>query len=285
MKRRLSIIAAALICGLTFTTCASYKETVKAPEVTLKSVDFSSIDFTGLTLLSKVDIKNNNSINLPFPTINWDLFVINDSFAKGVIQGEGSLKSRGSTEVRFPVSFTYADLIKVITSLTDDNAKYKIKMTVNIPVPGLGNMSWPFEYEGKIPLLRLPNISIAAAPKVTITYSSGIISLPTGANITFELNVKNNSNVAVLLNDLSYDFKIGSNSLSKGGVTGKPRINSGATEKVTVNFSIPTAAIAQIGVSALTGNNINYNITGNYKFGIPEFPLLNEVGNSFSLQR
>jgi LEA14-like dessication related protein len=278
MKGRLSLMAAALICGLMFTTCDLFKDEAKEPEVKLKSVDFTGIDFTGLTLLSKLDVKNNISIDIPFPKIDWDLLVISRPFVDGVIQSEGFLKSKESTEVQFPVNFTYANLISAITGLNDDNARYKINMIAHIPVPGLRDLSWPFEHEGKIPLLRVPDITVAAAPKATINYS-GII--PTGS-IDFALNVKNNSNVDVTVNELSYDFKVNSASLSKGEIPGKPRINPGNTEKITVNFPMTASEIVTVGIGAITGN-FNYILTGNYKFGIPEFPLLNEVGDSFTL--
>jgi len=131
MKKRILLIA--FICGLMFTTCALLQNVVKKPEVTLKSVEFTSIDFTGLTLLCKVDVKNNYLIDVPLPKIDWDLFVIGSPFVKGVIQSNGSLKSKGSTEVQFPVSFKYVDLIKAITALNDQNARYKIKMTAMSP--------------------------------------------------------------------------------------------------------------------------------------------------------
>jgi len=279
MKKRVLLIA--LICGIMFTACALLQNVVKRPEVRLKSVEFTSIDFTGLTLLGKVEVKNNYIIDVPLPKIDWDLFVTGNPFVKGVIQSNGSLRSRGSTEVQVPVSFKYADLIKTIAALNDENAKYKMKMTAYIPVPELGNLSWPFEHEGKIPLMRVPKITVATAPRASITYGSNRI--PTGGKIEFALNVKNNSNVAVTVNDLSYDFKIGGNLLSRGGVPNKPRINPGATEKINMEFSLTTADIASVGLGILTGGSFTYNLSGNYKFGIPEFPLLNEVGGSYTL--
>jgi len=281
MRKRVLLIV--LVCGLMFTACALLKNAVKKPEVRLKSVEFTSIDFTGLTLLNKVDVKNNYLIDVPLPKIDWDLFVIGNPFVKGIIESKGSLKSQRATEVQFPVSFKYVDLIKAVTALNDENARYKIKMTAHIPVPELGDLSWPLEHEGKIPLMRVPNITVAAAPRVSITYDSGRIPLPTGGKVEFALNVKNNSNVAVTINDLSCVLKIGNTALPRGGVDGKPRINAGATEKIPFSFSLTTADITNVGLTVLSGNSFNYSFTGNYKFGIPEFPLLNEVGDSFTL--
>ena len=277
------VLLIALVCGFMFTACDLLKDVVKKPEVTLKSVDFSEVDFTGLTLLSTVEVKNNYSIDVPLPKIDWDLFVIESPFVNGVIQSGGSLQSNGSTEVQFPVSFKYVDLINTITNLNDENARYKMKMTAHIPVPELGDLSWPFEHEGKIPIMRAPDITVETAPSASITNSSGLIPIPTGGKIEFALNVTNNSNIAITVNDLSCVLKIGNTSLPKGGVTGNPRINAGATEKIPFIFSISTTDIANVGLTVLTGSSFTYNLTGNYKFGIPEFPLLNEVGSSFTL--
>ena len=272
---------AILVCGLMNTTCDLLKEVVKAPELTLKTVDFTNIDFEGLTLLSKIDIQNDNSVTIPLPKIDWDLNIIDNPFVNGIIQSNGALKSRGSTEVQFPVSFTYKNLIDTIIALTDENAKYKINMIAHIPVPQLGDMSWPFSHEGKVPLIRIPAIDIATPPKATLT--GGLI--PTGGKIDFALNMKNKSNVDVIINDLTCALKINNTSLSKGGVLEKPTIKAGETGAIPFTFFLTVDDIAAIGTSVLTGNISKYDIIGDYKFGIPDFPLLNEVGDSFSLKK
>jgi len=292
MKRKFLFIAVVLISGLICSTCSSLsdvlkggaKDNVKEPEVTLNSVDFSNIDFNGLTLLSKVSVRNNNSIDIPLPKIEWELNVVNNPFINGIIQSNGSLKARQSTDVEFPVNLTYANLSKVITSLTDNNAMYKMKMTVYIAVPVLGEIYWgPFECEGKIPIMRIPNISIAESPIVSLTKNN--LGLPTGGKIEFALNVKNNSNVAVKLTELSYILKFNNTSLPKAEITSNPNINVGGTEKLSFEIVLSANDIAEIGATVLSGSNFNYSITGNYKLAIPEFPLLNEVGDTFTLQK
>jgi LEA14-like dessication related protein len=287
MNRKLSLMAAVLICGLMCNTCDLFKDMVKAPELSLKSVDFTKIDFNGLTLLSKVDVRNDNSVDIPLPKIVWDLNIIDNPFVDGIIQSEGSLKSNNSTEVEFPVSFTYENLIKTIAALTDENAKYKINMIAHIPVPQLGNMEWPFSHEGKVPLMRIPDINVASAPKASITYGNSLISgvpgLPTGGKIDFSLNLKNASNVAVILNQLSCTLKINNTPLSLG-LTDKPTIGAGATEKIDFSLPLTVSDITNIGLTLLTGGISSYSLTGESKFGIPDFPLIDKLlEHSFNL--
>jgi len=279
--KKISLIMLIPICGLLCSTCGTTGNVVKPPDVRLKSAAFSSIDFTGLTLLCDVVVKNNIAMDIPLPKIDWNLSISNNPFVNGVINSGGSLKSRGSTVVQFPVTLTYMDLLRTITSLNENNATYKIKMTAYIPVPGFGDLSWPLEHEGKLPILRFPNVSFASVPTVIFTYGA-IPGIPTGGRIEFALNVKNNCNVALKINDLSYSLKIGNTTLPRGGVVGSPSINAGATEKITIQLPLGIGDITTIGVNVLRGN-FKYSLTGNYKFGIPEFPLLNEVGSSFTL--
>jgi len=189
MKRKLSLITAVLICGLLYTACGVLRDAAEPPVppmppappvplvppavippvVTLQSVDFFKIDFTGITLLSKVAVDNKNSIDIPLPEIDWDLFVIDTPFMTGKEpRGEEPIKSDASTVVDFLLHIFYLDMFKAIPALTGDNAFYKINMTALIPVPELGDMFWPFDHSGLIPIMRPPGISVATSPKASI---------------------------------------------------------------------------------------------------------------------
>jgi hypothetical protein len=272
-----------------YTTCDLLKDQVKKPEVNLESVDFIEINFTGLTLQSNLSVKNKISVDIPFPKIDFDLHIldIDSSFVTGTIESEGTLKTNESTIVHVPTKFTYENLFKLVAALTDENKKenpmYKIDMTAYIPVPGVGEFEFPFYHNGKIPIARKPDISVASKPKASIDYSSGLIPIPTGGKIEFSLNLKNNSNVAVLLKDLSYDLIIGGTSL-KGGVDGKPNIDKGTTTKINFTLPLTVKDITTIGASVLTGNISDFSLTGNYELSLPEFPFLKELGDSFTLE-
>jgi len=285
--KKLTLIAAILICGLLYTTCDLFKDMVKEPEVTLDSVDFIKIDFKGLTLQSNIKVKNNISVNIPFPDIDFDLHVfdIESSLVKGTISSEGSLKSNDSTIVHVPTVFTYENLISLISALTDENKKenplYKIKLTAHIPVQG-NDFTFPFEHEGKIPIARLPEITFASAPSASFTY--GLIpGIPTGGKIEFSLDVKNKSNVAILIKDLSLDVKIGNTPLPKQGVVTQPKLNPGSTGNIPFQFSLNAADALSILPSVISGGISGFNLTGNYKFSLPDFPFLNELGDSITL--
>jgi len=285
--KKLSFLAAILICGLICTTCDLFKDQVKEPAVTLDSIDFSDINFSGLELLSNVKVENNMSVNIPFPKIDiaLGLFDIIDPFVTLEIPSGGTLKSSDSTVIPVPTKIDFASLFNLVAKLTDkdqrENPMYKIKLTTYIPVEGYGEFKIPLEHEGLLPLIKVPDISFASKPKATIDKSNFLN--PTG-KIEFSLNVKNNSNIAVIINALSFTPKVGNYSLSPQGIIGKPELKPGATtESIPITLSLSAIDIGKIGLDLLTGNNLNCSLTGNYLFGI-DFPLVKEIGNTFTLQ-
>jgi len=288
MNKKLSFLALILICGFLYTTCDLFKDTVKEPTVTLDSINFSEIDFSGLTLLSNVKVENNISLDIPFPKIDVDLglFDIVNPFVKLSIPSGGTLKSNDYTVIPVPTKIDFESLFNLVAALTDkdkrENPMYKIKLTTYIPVQGYGEFTIPLEHDGKLPLIKVPDINFASKPKGSIDTSN--LLNPTG-KIEFSLNVKNNSNIAVLINELSFTPKIGDYSLAKQGIAGKPELKPGATtDSIPITLSLSAFDVGKIGLAVLTSNNLNCSLTGNYMFGIPEFPLVQEFGNSFTLQ-
>jgi len=225
-----------------------------------------------------------------------DLHVLDivDSLFTGTIEtDEGSLASNGSTIIKVPTKFTYAGLFNLIAALTDESKKenpmYKLDMVAHIPVPEFGDFSFPFKHEDKIPIMKFPEIDVATAPKAEITYGNSVIpgipgipgipsipGAPTGGKIDFSFNLKNASNVAVILNQLSCTLKINNIPLSLG-LTDKPKINAGATEKIDFSFPLTLTDITNIGLSLLTGGISSYNFTVDSKLGIPDFPLIDKL--------
>jgi len=289
--KKLSFLAAILICGLICTTCDLFKDAVKEPTVTLDSINYSAIDFNGLTLLSNVKVQNNMSLDIPFPQIDVDLglFDIVKPFLSFSLPSGGTLKSSDFTVIPVPTTFDFEGLFNLVAKLTDkdqrENPMYKIKLTTHIPIQG-HDFTIPLESEGLLPLIKVPDIKFASPPKASLTYGSGLLGLnvPNGGKIEFSLNVKNNSNIAVLVNELSYDLKIGSTSL-KGGVESKPNIEKDATTELKFTLPLEAAQAVSIVGNVLSGGGLsNLSFTGNYKLGLPEFPLIKEFGDSFTVQ-
>jgi LEA14-like dessication related protein len=283
--KKLSFLAAILICGLICTTCDLFKDQVKEPSVTLDSINFSDINFSGLELLSNIKVENNMSVNIPFPKIDiaLGLFDISNPFINLEIPSGGTLKSSDSTIIPVPTKIDFLSLFNVVAALTDkdkrENPMYKIKLTTYIPVQGYGEFTIPLEHEGLLPLIKVPDITFASKPKL----SGDIIK---GVKFDFSLNVKNNSNIAVIINAFSFVPKIDNVSLPSLGIVNKPELKSSATENITLQLSMTPADIVKLGftIPNLLSGNHKFELNGDYMFGIPDFPLIKEFGDSFTLQ-
>jgi len=125
------------------------------PAVSFISSELTDISYNGVQLLSKVQIENPNSIEIPFPKIVWKIFLDGNFFIDGVIENNQNINSRETAIVEVPVILDYLEVFESFGPLKGrSHADCKITLAVNFPIPVFEDRIWNFEYEGDIPLLQ-----------------------------------------------------------------------------------------------------------------------------------
>jgi LEA14-like dessication related protein len=139
------------------TACQSINSVIQEPKLALKSVDIANISFSGVDLITHIDIENPNSFTLPTPKIDWAVSINSNPFLKGVFSGGSSIKGQEQVTVNLPLTIPYDALYKTFTSLIlSKEAAYNIALGISFPIPLLENKVFPLNYSGQIPLLQLP---------------------------------------------------------------------------------------------------------------------------------
>jgi len=230
----------AMIIGITallavtfFISCQSLKSVVHEPALSIHSVTPTKINFTGVELLCKVNVKNPNYFDIPFPNIDWQLFVNANSFIKGAINPKETIKSRKTIIVDVPVSFSYANIFNTFKSLQGtDQAKYKVTLAAKFELPLLGGKVWNLEREGVFPVLQIPKLS---APSLKIDKLDF-----TKANLLFTINVENPNKFDLPSPKIAYDYLVNNNSYIKSSMTAVPLAAAAVTPVIiglTVNYA------------------------------------------------
>ena len=127
------------------------------PVVSFISSELADISYNGVQLLSKVRIENPNGVEIPFPKIDWKIFLDGNFFIDGVIENNQNIKPRETTIVEVPVTLNYLEVFDSFGPLKGrSQVDCKITLAVNFPVPAFEDRAWNFEHEGDIPLLQEP---------------------------------------------------------------------------------------------------------------------------------
>jgi LEA14-like dessication related protein len=254
-------VFAVIIASLSLTACKSLKSAFKEPVVSLHSVELMDIDFTGLVLLCKVDVENRSPVSIPFPEVDWELFINTNSFVKGIIKPHGSIKARETTTVDVPVHLKYLDVFNTFNSLRGSNkADYKVVLDTKFTLPVIGDKNWHFEHTGTFPVLHLPKLSFRGLSLKNLSL--------TRIDLELSWEIENTNSFAMSIKDFSYSLAV-NNSQWSSGKAGNARIEAGKKTIVPLDFSISSLSMVRDITEIVTrGTDISYHCSGNLSLGM-----------------
>jgi len=260
MKRKFVVLAAVAVAAVI--TCKSVSKMITEPSVSFESVSVTGINFNGVDMKARINVQNGNSFSIPFPEINWNLFVANSSFLSGVIKNNTKIAANGSTSVELPFTVSYEGLFKTAANLINaDEAAYRIDLAARFPVPVLDSKTFNVSFSGSLPMIKPPSLSFSG-----VTFNSLTLT-----KVEFVLSwlVDNKNAFAFNLDKLDYGFSVNGVSWTQGSATRisiPPR--RAAQVPVTVNIS-SLSMIKEIAALAAGGKTADYVCRGEAVF-IPQ---------------
>jgi LEA14-like dessication related protein len=281
---KLLICLLAVVIAVTFAACQTLSKIFQEPKVTLHSAEITSINFSGVQLLCKVNVENPNSVEIPFPEIDWEFFLNSNSYIKGTIKNDQPIRARRTTVVDVPVSFNYADVYNAITSLRGINqADFKVALAAKFNLPVIGEKIWNLSHEGTMPLLKIPSIGFKGITLKNLSLT----------RIDFELawEIENTNVFAMDIKDFSYNLTVNNSGWAGGSVTGAPRIAANGKTTVPITFSVNSLTmIRDITEIVNRGTNVTYGCSGNLSLGadmrgIPDYATSFNLSGSTRIAR
>jgi LEA14-like dessication related protein len=255
--KRAFVLFASGVIVLAFTVCQSLRSVLKEPALSLDSVSMTGIDFNGVDLLCKINVDNPNAFDIPFPKIDWECFINDNSFIAGTIKNDSYIKSRASTIVEVPVSMTYAGMFNSIASLANSNkAGYTIKFGVTFAIPVLGDKTWNFEHKGALPLPRIPSVSFTGISVKNLSLS----------RLEFEagLEIENNNSFALNINELVCNLSVNNTRWFSGSIPGTPVIQAEGKAVIPIAVSIDALSLVKdLTLIISAGKDAAVSLSGN----------------------
>jgi len=265
IKTKAGFIAAVLIAVIILTTCAHLEAIIQEPIVSLDSTNLTSITLQGTELLCKIKIHNPNRIDIPFPEIDWELHINENSFIKGTILNNNPLKKRDSTIVDVPISLNYLEIFNSIKSLIGNKeANYGVSLAAKFDIPVIGERVWDYKHEGIFPLLQPPKINMPSIKLDKIDF--------TKADLIFTMDVENPNSFALPMPKMDYDYKISNNSYIKSSVGTGGMLAAAAATPVAIQLSVNYLDLLQKIVALVNANEAPSLLSLNTDFGLPAFP-------------
>jgi LEA14-like dessication related protein len=261
-------------------TCTTISGVVSEPGVSFNSVSLKGLSFSGVDMLAKVNVRNDNSFSIPLPELDWELFIAGGSFLKGTIKNSGKISARSTTVIEIPFSVPYEGLYKTMANLLQaDEVAYKINTGLRFPLPVVENKTFRVEFSGTIPLLKAPALSFNGIKFNSIN--------PARVEFVLSWSVENKNAFPISLESLNYELTVNGSSWAKGaapaGLNLAPRKTTLAPVTVSVNA---LSLIREIAALAGSGKSAAFSCTGEASLrpaleGLEAFSLpFNFTGNT-----
>ena len=204
MKRIISVffLSFFFVC-LFFSSCQGMgtRSAPQEPRVTLKSVEIDRIGLNGVDLIGRVEIVNPNSFDIPFPDVEWQLFVNANYFIGGNISRETRLRSRSTVTVDLPFNVTYSGLYNTFASLWGSKeADYNVAVNLRFPLPVLSEKTFSMNYSGTLPLFQMPVIRYGTLRNGRTDFS--------GVEQELEFTVENPNVFPIPFPEISWDYTV-----------------------------------------------------------------------------
>lgn len=264
MSRRvlLPLLLAPLALGST--SCALLEQVFQKPTVSMRSVDLTSLSFTGIGANFVMNVKNPNAIGINLARLGYQLNIEGKQLAAGQGNQAVSIPAMGQGEITLPVAIKFSDFVDSIEALfKKDNVAYNIALAPGFTTP-LGVLDIPLSHAGNFPTPKLPDVSLGSP-------SVGGIDL-TGASISLPIQINNKNGFALPVSGLNYSLAVAGTSIVTAGANpGDLPANKQTAVPITARIDFLKAGLGV--ASAIRGGAANVGLTGALDLGGYKLPL------------
>ena len=256
MKRIIPVF----LLSLLVLSCATLESVFREPQVSFSTFKITEINFDSIDVLFTYKIDNPNPIGITLPRFAYNLFVEDASFVSGTSEKPISIAQQNSSLVDIPLTLSYEDLIKVVgTLLSRNEAGYKITTDFFLNIPVIGERKFSLDHSGKIPILKLPEISLGEV-KVT---SANILS----PAVELSVNITNNNVFTISPDALSFQVLFNNSKMIESTQKNISALTPGATSTVKIPIQVnPVTFGTELISTIINGKSMNVNLTGNLGF-------------------
>ncbi|MDR2375479.1 MAG: LEA type 2 family protein [Treponema sp.] len=216
---------------LSSSSCRTFGAAFRQPGVFLHSVDIAAINLQGIQLICSMEVENPNSFDLPFPEIDWEIFINDSSFLSGAVT-EGQVMGPGSSRIPdIRLDLDYTALVGAAGSSGDlKEIEYQLVLETRFLLPVQGEWIANFEHQGKLPLVQMISFRDPSFEITNLDFN--------GLDVTFSMNVDNPNLFPIPFPDISYNYEVRNNGYITGMVGHPDLLQAGILSPVNIRLRI-----------------------------------------------
>lgn len=147
--RKLSLLAAVTLAGVT-AACATFgRQAFKEPVVTLQNVRINGLGFNGGSVDILLNVYNPNHYRLDATRITYKLFVDTIPLGTGATDSRFTVADGDSTQIPLPLSFTWSGISQATRTLMNTGTvNYRVMGDITVG-SSVGTFTLPYDRTGR----------------------------------------------------------------------------------------------------------------------------------------
>ena len=130
-------------------------DVMRSPDVDIVGAELTNTGLDGADVLFEFEVDNPNGVALVLDGLDYRLRLNGKPLLDGRQDERTQIAARSESRVDLPVRVRYADLLRVLETLGDDDqTSYEIQADFQFAVPVLGSISVPVTRRGELSLDR-----------------------------------------------------------------------------------------------------------------------------------
>lgn len=234
MLHRAMRFAPFLALSLLLSACATLKEQIKEPEVSVREVMLRNASLDGMQLDFILGIDNPNPLGIAMQGLSYKLALDDKPMFDGTTSERVSVPANGSSQLTLPFTLDYEELLGGLGALREKKSvQYELSGKVD-----LGLFSLPYSKHGEIALPTLPRLRVS---RLAVTRFD-----LTGLGLVLGLSVANDNDFPLTLSGLSGDIKLADVPLVQGKSLGAMNIGAGQQGEVELALTMAYSKLGDV---------------------------------------
>lgn len=275
MKKATMIFLVLFVVSMTG-GCKILKGLVRSPEIKLDKVTLKSTSLFQGDLEFTFNVTNPNPIGVTVDEMTYQLFIDDKKTLEGTSPQGLDLPAMATKSVVFPLTVNYMESVEsLVDFFRKDSFSYELKGTFKI-----GAFTVPFSHKDIITIPKPPTVQVKGVKIISMTF--------TGARLALQLEITNPSSGRIDLKKVTYTVSLGGFKLFNGKSENISIAENTKSQTIAVPLSVDFMTLGKSAVTLFSQGNIDYELSGEMEFDIPNvgiknFPF-NKSGNTGMMQ-
>jgi LEA14-like dessication related protein len=250
-----------LMINMVFFSCAGLEKIVQSPTLRIDDVKITGVDFEKIGLDFVFKVNNPNSFGVSLSGFDY-LFAVE---GKQLLAAQETrpvvLAAQKENEVRFPLTIKFADIYQLVTeNKNKDTLSYHFSGSI-IPAGILAAFKIPFNKNGHLPNVRLPQLSLKNLQVTKLNLN--------GIDLKLNISLKNPNSFGFNVGKFDYTLDLAGKQFATGLTQKLADIPAKSTGEIEIPVSLNLVGALSSVYSALNKQNIQAALHGSAELVTP----------------